>query len=195
MLYEGAPYEIVSPLSLSLKDLCTFFVRSGFDVVDLNSYTAPESPEQVQRIIALCKAAYQKEMDDAVVIKQQQEAEEKKKRLFQDKVLEQAKESTNWLLDKLQVLLVSKRIHIPPKDQKWIDQQLNEIKKQRMGSNYEKIKVLLQDLFVFLNSLEDAHYTSLVSDGENLFEGTCVTTYDLERQVEVLEEVHYQSAF
>jgi hypothetical protein len=54
---------------------------------------------------------------------------------------------------------------------------------------------LLQDLFIFLNSLEDIHYTTLSTDGEVLFEGTSVTSFDLERQVEILEEVKYQQAF
>ena len=59
-----------------------------------------------------------------------QEAE--KKKYFEDRLLKDSKIAVAWILDKIETLLKDKRIHIPSKDQKWIDTQLNEIKKQRM---------------------------------------------------------------
>jgi|GEM_PF-2983586 len=53
----------------------------------------------------------------------------------------------------------------------------------------------MQDLFVFFYSLEDAHYGSLAENRQTLFSGTTVSMTDLERQVEILEEVKYQSSF
>lgn len=195
VIYEWVPYEIIAQDTFTLKDLCTFFVDCGMEVVDINSFVDVQSPEQVARIISLCKVARAAEIEKARLEKIKTEENDEKKKYFEDRLLKRAKVSITWVLDKIETLLQTKRIHIPPKDQKWIDMQLNELKKQRMWSNYEKIKVLMQDLFVFLYSLEDAHYGSMAENGETLFSGTTVSMTDLERQVEILEEVKYQSSF
>ena len=195
VLYEWVPYQIVSPSSFTLKDLCTFFIRCGMDVVDVNDFFDMQTDEQVTRIISLCKTTYITEIETARLEKIKAQEEDQKKKYYEDRLLKRSKVSITWILDKIETLLQTKRIHIPPKDQKWIDTQINEIKKQKMGSNYEKIKVLLQDLFVFLYSVEDAHYSSIQENWETLFSGTTVSIYDLQRQVEILEEVKYQSSF
>lgn len=195
VLYEWISYEIIAQDTFTLKDLCTFFVYCGMDVVDINSFVDIQSPEQVNRIISLCKAAHTTEIEKIRLEKIKAAEEDEKKKYYEDHMLKRTKVSVTWVLDKIETLLQSKRIHIPPKDQKWIDMQLNDLKKQRMGSNYEKIKVLMQDLFVFLYSLEDAHYGSIKEDWTPIFSGTTVSMNDLERQVEILEEVKYQSSF
>ena len=55
--------------------------------------------------------------------------------------------------------------------------------------------MLAQDLFVFINSLEDTHYTSLVDNSQTIFKETAVSQYDLDKQTDILEEVKYQSSF
>ena len=195
ILYNGNTYDIVSSTSFTLKDLCLFCVYAGLDVVDVNFFEDPQSSEQVNRIISFCKKTYADEKAKEIEeqIKMKQEAE--KKKYFEDRLLKDSKIAVAWILDKIETLLKDKRIHIPSKDQKWIDTQLNEIKKQRMWSNYEKIKVLAQDLFVFINSLEDTHYTSLVDNSQTIFKETAVSQYDLDKQTDILEEVKYQSSF
>jgi hypothetical protein len=165
------------------------------DVVDVNDFFDMQTDEQVSRIIAYAKTSYADTKAEKVLEKAKEKEDDQKQKYYEDHLLKRAKVSIAWVLDKIETLLQDKKIHIPPKDQKWIDMQLNEIKKQRMGSNYEKIKILMQDLFVFLSSLEDAHYGSIKEDGTTLFPGTVVSTFDLQRQVEILEEVKYQSSF
>ena len=131
------------------------------EVVDVNDFFDMQTDEQVTRIISLCKTTYITEIETARLEKIKAQEEDQKKKYYEDRLLKRSKVSITWILDKIETLLQTKRIHIPPKDQKWIDTQINEIKKQKMGSNYEKIKVLLQDLFVFLYSVEDAHYSSI----------------------------------
>ena len=195
VLYEWVPYEIIAQDTFTLKDLCIFFVDCWMDVVDINSFVDIQTPEQVARIISLCKAARTAQIEKTRLEKIKTEENNEKKKYFEDRLLKRTKVSITWVLDKIETLLQTKRIHIPPKDQKWIDMQLNELKKQRMWSNYEKIKVLMQDLFIFLYSLEDAHYGSIAENWATLFSGTTVSMNDLERQVEILEEVKYQSSF
>jgi hypothetical protein len=55
--------------------------------------------------------------------------------------------------------------------------------------------MLAQDLFVFLNALEDAHYASLLDNSQTIFIETSVTQYDLDKQIDILEEVKYQTFF
>lgn len=195
ILYQGTPYEIVSASSLTLKDFCYSFVFLGMEVVDVNSYLDPQTPEQVSRIISFCKNAYITQKEQKHLEEQKAKEEESKKKYYEDRLLKRAKISTEWILDKITTILQNKDIHIPPKDQKWINEQLNELKKQRMGSNYEKIRTLLQDIFVFVASLEDAHYASLTTDWTPIFSQTVVSDYDMKRQVEILEEIRYQTLF
>lgn len=195
VLYQNVAYEIVSNSSLNLKDLCYSFVFLGMDVVDVNSYIDPQSPEQVNKIISFCKTAYTAQKQEKLLEAQKAKEDEEKKKYYEDHLLKRAKVSIEWFLEKISTILQTKEIHIAPKDQKWIDEQLNELKKQRMWSNYEKIKTLLQDLFVFLSSLEDAHYASFSDDGVPIFSQTVVSNYDMKRQVEILEEIKYQTLF
>ncbi len=195
VLYEWKPYEIVSSTSFNLKDLCLFFIYCGMEVIDANSFLDKLTEEQTARIITFAKTSYLEQQEKKRLLKIKKEEDEKKDKFSEDHLLKRAKISITWVLDKINKLVQDKKIHIPIKDQKWIDWQLNELKKQRMGSNYEKINTLMQDLFVFLYSLEDAYYWSIEEDWASIFLGTTVSTFDLEKQVETLEEVRYHGSF
>lgn len=132
--YDGMSYEIISSTSFTLKDLCTFFVYCGMEIVDVNSLLDEEkqTAEQSARIISLCKTAYINEIEAKRLARIKEEEDHKKAQYYEDHMLKSAKVSITWILDKIEVLLKTKKIHIPPKDQKWIDKQLDDIKKQRM---------------------------------------------------------------
>ena len=194
IFFKWSEYEIVSSTSFTLKDLCLFFVRCGLDVITLNSFTEPQTPDQINRIISFCKNTYQEEKEQERLLKLKTQEDENQK-YFEDHMLKKAKISLVWALEKVDFLFHTTTAYVPAKDRKRLDDQLNELKKQRMWSNYEKIKVLMQDLFVFLWSLEDAHYASLENDDSNIFAGTSVSNHELEKQVDVLEEIKYWTAF
>lgn len=213
VLYEGTPYEIVSSTSFSPKDLCMFFISLGMDVVDINSFLEQEkqTEEQSARIISLCKTTYKELLEQKRLEKIRQEEELQKKMLYWDRMLEKSKGAIAWILDKVRVLLESKKYVIPPTDQMWLDKQLDEIRKQKMWSNYEKIRTLMQDLFMSIYSLEDSRPRMLTEDGkpnydwtknprpvddsDPLFDWTKVSTAYLQKQVDTLEEVKYHTQF
>jgi hypothetical protein len=132
ILYNENTYDIVSSTSFTLKDLCLFFVYAGLNVVDVNFFDKPQAPEQVNRIIAFCKKAYADEKAKEIEEKAKVQQDAEKKKYFEDHLLKDSKTAVAWILDKIDTLLRDKRIHIPAKDQKRIDSQINEIKKQRM---------------------------------------------------------------
>ena len=193
--YEWQEYQIISSKSFSLKDLCMFFVFCDVMVLDVNSFIDPLDQRQSAKVLDFCKSTYVAEKEQFRLQKIKDEENRKKNLFAEDWLLKKAKISVVWILDKVATLTQNKKIHIPIKDQKWVNEQLDEIKKQRMWSNYEKLKDLMQDLFVTLHSLEDAHYETNKDDTGSIFAWTIVSEADLERQANILEEVKYHSLF
>lgn len=192
--FEGKEIRLVWTKDFNLKSFVLLFLGLWFDVVDGNYFVDPQTPEQIKKVIDVCKKELeiqQESQKDAA----KQEQEKEKKIYYQDDWLEKAKNVIAWSLDKVNSLLVDKWAFVSAKDLRTIKIKVEELKKMRMWTNYEKIRDMLQELFSIVDRIEEDYYASLEDSSEKLFDWTSVTAIDLERQVSILEKVQQQQMF
>lgn len=192
--FENQHIRIVAKKEFTLKDLCSLFLSLWFVIEDANYFADPQTPQQVQKVIALCS----KELDDqkqSEKIQQEQQQEAEKKIYYSDDGLEKAKQVIAWSLEKVNTLLTEKWAFVSAKDLRTIKEKVEELKKLRMGTNYEKIRDMLQELFSIVDRIEEEYYASLEDTSQSIFPWTMVTAVDLERQVSILEKVQKQQMF
>jgi hypothetical protein len=140
-----------------------------------------------------CKLELQELQEQKKLEKQQAQATEKK--FFTDQNLVKAKEVIEWLTLKIAELLTEKKAYISSKDLKTIKEKEEELKKLRMGTNYEKIKEILQEMVALVESIEMAYFAEANKTSENIFPESVVSTIDAEKEVTVLEKVKKQMWF
>lgn len=192
--FENQHIRVVWKKEFTLKDLCLFFLRLWFVLEDANYFVDQQTPEQIKKVLDLCaKELEEQQQSEKAQIKQKEEAE--KKIYHQDDWLEKAKQVIARSLEKVNSLLTDKWAFVSAKDLRTIKEKVEELKKMRMGTNYEKIRDMLQDLFSIVDRIEEDYYASLEDSSEPLFPWTTVTAVDLERQVSVLEKVQQQQMF
>lgn len=192
--FENQRIRIVWKKDFSIRDLCLFFLRLWFVIEDCNYFLEPQTPEQTKKVLDLCKKELdEQQQSEKAQIKQQQEAE--KKIYYQDDWLEKAKQVIARSLEKVNSLLTDKWAFVSAKDLRTIKGKVEELKKMRMWTNYEKIRDMLQELFSIVDRIEEDYYASLEDTSQSLFPWTTVTSIDLERQVSVLEKVQQQQMF
>ncbi len=194
VLFENQRVRLVGKKEISLKDFCLLFLRMWFSVEDINTFSDPQPLDQVKKIIDFCK----KDLEDQKNVQNQQIQKEKdaeRKIYYEDDWLEKAKKVIARSLEKVNILLTQKWAFISAKDLRTIKDKVEELKKLRMWTNYEKIRDMLQDLFSLVDRIEEDYYASLQDSSQVLFDGTQVTSVDLERQVSILEKVQQQQMF
>jgi hypothetical protein len=192
--FDWQEIRIVWTKEFTLKTFFLLFLWLWFEVVDWNYFVEPQTPEQIKKVLDICK----RELDDS----QKSEKEDTKKKedaekkiYYQDEWLEKAKQVIAWSLEKVNSLLVDKWAFVSAKDLRTIKEKVDELKKLRMWTNYEKIRDMLQELFSIVDRIEEEYFISLEDSSQGLFEWTCVTKVDLERQVSILEKVQQQQMF
>ena len=192
--FDGKEIRVVWTKDFNLKSFVLLFLGLWFDVIDGNYFVDPQTPEQIKKVIDICKKELeiqQESQKDAA----KEEQEKEKKIYYQDDWLEKAKNVIAWSLDKVNSLLVDKWAFVSAKDLRTIKIKVEELKKMRMWTNYEKIRDMLQELFSIVDRIEEDYYSSLEDSSEKLFDWTSVTAIDLERQVSILEKVQQQQMF
>lgn len=193
LMFDWQKILLVWTKEFTIKTFILFFLGLWFDVVDWNYFVDPQSPEQIKKVIDICK----KELKDDEKIEKEflQKKADSDKVYYKDEWLAKAKNVIAWSLAKVNSLLLDKWAFVSAKNLRIIKEKVEELKKLRMWTNYEKIRDMLQELFSLVDRIEEEYYDSLKDSSECLFEWTCVTEVDLERQVSILEKVQQQQMF
>jgi len=191
--FENKQIRVFGKKEFTLKDLILFFLYLWLEVENANYVNEPQTPEQIKKVIEVCKNEIesQKQVEKAYAVKQEAE----RKVYYENDWLEKAKKVIERSLEKVNTLLLDKWAFISAKDLRIIKEKIEELKKLRMWTNYEKIRDMLQDLFSMVDHIEEDYYNSLEDSSQTLFDWTVVTSVDLEKQVSVLEKVQQQQMF
>lgn len=163
-------------------------------VQEVNTFADVQSLEQSQRVIDLCTSELAQTQQQAQVLEQKKE-DTQKKVYYSDANLEKAKEVIAWITDKVDDLLLQKQAYIPAKDLKTIKEMIEELKKMRMGTNYERTRDLLQELVGMIDSIQQSYFDSVQDQSQPIFPGSVVSEIDLERALSILELVGKQQQF
>lgn len=170
-----------------IQEACDFFSFVGFDIDTINRFSAPISQEESQKIIALSKKAAEKKKNEVQQAIEAKEAKERK--VYQDADLESAKKIILRIFEKVDETLKRSDGQIGLKEMKQITSLTEELKKLRMGTNLEKIRETIQDLFAVVEKINIEYYQSIQDFNATISKESLVTEIDVLRELERMENI------
>ena len=136
-LWEEQTLEIRSPLT-NLKTLCSDLFRLGLNIIDINSIQNPIELETIQKLLASSSQEVTTEHD---VQKTQIQAKKNiETKIYSDARLNKSKEASDWLVSRVPVITQRTDRSLSFGELKQLRDLSEELKKLKMGNNFEKIK-------------------------------------------------------
>jgi CHAT domain-containing protein len=182
--WEGKTIELRSPLT-NIKVLCSNLFRLGFDVIDINSYEDPIEAETVQKLLS---SSSEEIITEHNVQKTQiQKKKNIEKQIYSDAGLSKAKEAIDWLISKVPAITQRVDRSLSFGELKQLRDLEENLKKLKMGNNYEKIKEAGNKLFQLIETLNERYYAGVVSKATLPIFGSVVTDIDIYKQLDALD--------
>ena len=170
-----------------LQEAANFFAFVGFDLRSINRFIMPITPKESEMIIAQAKAEAEKKK--AEVRKQIVEQEEKERKIYEDVKLQSAKKIVEKVFEKVDLTLNRSATSIEIQERKKITALVEELKKLRMGTNFEKIRETIQELFTITEKIDDHYFASINDPDKTINDESLVTTTDVDKELERMENV------
>ena len=171
----------------NIQEAANFFTLIGFDIDSINSFSKPLSQKEVDTIITNGQAAAAVKKAD--VRKQIIEKETEERKVYEDAHLESAKKIVERVFEKVDETIKRAAGQISNQDRKQLATLVEELKKVRMGTNFEKIREVIEDIFKLLEKINDDYYISIQNPNATISEESSVTTVDVAKEVERLENI------
>jgi len=170
-----------------IQEACNFFTFIGFDIIGINSYSKPLSQKEVDIIIATAKSkAVNKETQ---VREQIEEMESAEKKIYADEKLQSAKKIIARVFEKVDETTKRSASMLSVLESKKLAALSEELKKLRMGTNFEKIREVIQDIFTMLESINYRYFKSIRNANDTISPESLVTYSDVDKQQERMENV------
>jgi len=169
------------------QEAANFFVYIGFDLQKIQSTTANISDEESQDIIKKANAYAQNIHTKQSNTQQREEVEQKK--IYSDDHLEQAKYIVLEVFEIIDRTLKRSWEYIALQDMKKIIHVTEELKKLRMGTNFEKIRDTIQEVFALLKKVDDEYFVRIQDPNATIVSGSVVTMTDIDREIEKMQNI------
>ena len=171
----------------NIQEACAFFSFIWFDIIDINSYSAPISDKEILDIIT---AARTEAADKKAKVKEQiQKKEEQEKKVYADANLESAKKIIIRVFEKIDETTKRSAGTISIQDMKKIQSLTEELRKDRMGTNFEKIRGTIKDILALIEKINDVWYMSMQNPEATIASDTLITTTDIDKELDKLENI------
>jgi len=172
---------------VDIQEACNFFTFIGFDIRGINSFSKPLSKKEVDNIIATSQAEAKKKKEENE--EERKKVEENEKKVYADADLQSAKKIISRVFEKIDETMKRSAGSISLQDSKQIKSLTEELKKLRMGTNFEKIRATIQELFKLIEKINDAYYASIQNPEDTISDESLVTNVDVEKELERMENV------
>lgn len=170
-----------------IQEACNFFSFVGFDITSINRYSKSLAPKEIADIIA--KAKIDAANKEAQVQAQAKQEEAQEKKVYEDANLQSAKKIIVRVFEKVDEAVARGDGQIPIQDMKKIKSLTEDLKKFRMGTNFEKIRDTIQDIFKVIERINDDYYASIQDPNATILPESLVTKVDVDRELERSENV------
>lgn len=171
----------------NIQEACNFFSFIGFDIIAINSYITPISPSMMVDIIS--KAKIDTEAKQAKIREQREQKQAQEKKIYKDEQLESAKKVIARVFEKIDETLKRSAGTITIQDMKKIKSLTEELRKLRMGTNFEKIRETIQDIFTLLEKINALWYVSIQNNDTTISSDTLITPPDIDKELDILENI------
>lgn len=184
--FKGKSVDIITKYT-DPQEACEFFQFIGFDIQRVNRRSIPISETQSQDIIFKAKQQASNKIE-SIEAKQKAEDEAERK-VYADEKLESAKKIILQVFEKVDHSLKRADATIEFQEMKEIKALTEELKKLRMGTNFEKIRSTIQELFKVIDTVDDAYFASIQNSNVTIAPDSLVTMTDVDRELERMEKV------
>ncbi len=167
-----------------IAEACDFFVFLWFDITEMNSFTTPITQEASQ--IFITKAQEIAIERQAKIKEDIAKQSDKAKAMFEDKDLKSAREIILKIVARVDLTTRRSGKMIETRDLKKIEWLTEDLKKQRMGTNFEKIKLTISELLTIIDTYDRKRYAN-TQDPITIFPESIITTMDLKQEMEHME--------
>ncbi len=171
----------------SIQEACFFFSFIWFDIVYINSYSAPISNKEMTGIITAARAAAEEKK--AKVKEQIQKKEDQEKKVYADANLQSAKKIIIRIFEKIDETTKRSAGTISIQDMKKIQELTEELRKDRMGTNFEKIRGTIKDILIWIEKINAVWYMSMQNPEATIASDTLITTIDIDQELDRLENI------
>lgn len=170
-----------------IQKACNFFSFIGFDILYINSYYAPISSKEMIGVINKARnESIEKKIQDREKI---QKKEEQEKKVYEDVDLQAAKKIIFRVFEKVEETVKRSTGTIPIKDMKKIQSLTEELRKLRMGTNFEKTRDTIKELFDIIERINKQRYRENKNPNDIILKDSLVTTQDVNQEMERMENV------
>jgi len=170
-----------------IQEACNFFTFIGFDIIGINSYTKPLSKKEIDIIITNGQAdAATKKAD---VWKNILEKETEERKVYQDEDLQSAKKIIVRVFEKVEEATKRSAGTLSLVESKKLKALTEELKKLRMGTNFEKIRETIQEIFKIIEATNDSYYASIQNPNDTISPESSVTPVDVDKELDRMENV------
>lgn len=170
-----------------IQEACNFFTFIGFDITTINSFSKPLSQKEIDTIIT--NGQTDASIKKADVRKQIIEKEDEERKVYQDEHLESAKKIIVRVFEKVDETTKRSAGTMSLADSKKLKALVEELKKLRMGTNFEKIRETIQDIFKMIEAINDVYYASIQNPNDTISNESLVTPVDVDKELERMENV------
>lgn len=171
---------------VDIQEACNFFMFIGFDITVINSFSKPLSQKEVDTIIANGQAEAASKKAD--VWKNIIEKETEERKVYEDAHLESAKKIIVRVFEKVDETNKRSAGQISLQDKKQLTAFVEELKKLRMGTNFEKIRETIQDIFTLIEKLNTQYYAS-IQTSTTISPESLVTPVDVDKELDRMENI------
>jgi hypothetical protein len=168
-----------------IQEACDFFTFVGFSITNINSYSKPLTKTEVLAIIE--KAQRDAELKRIQVQEQLDKKEAQERKVYQDAHLEAAKKIIVRVFEKVEETTKRSAGTVAILDTKRIHDLTEELRKLRMGTNFEKIRDTIQELFAIMETIDNEWYASIQNPSTTILPGSIVTPVDVDRELDRME--------
>jgi len=178
--------EIVTKYK-DIQAACDFFSFVGFDIIYINSYSTPIPQASMIEIIS--KARAEAEKKKAQVKEQIEKKEAQEKKVYEDANLQSAKKIIVRVFEKVDETTKRSAGQIAIQDMKKIQELTEELRKDRMGTNFEKIRGTIKEILALIERLNAARYLSMQNPEATIASDTLITTIDIDKELDRMENI------
>ncbi len=178
--------EIVTKYD-NIQEAANFFSFIGFELANINSYTTPLPRDQVVAIILQAQTVASDRR--AAVQEEIKKIEAQEKKVYRNEDLEIAKKVIMRVFEKIDETTKRSAGTIGIIEMKKIQSLTEELRKLRMGTNFEKIRDTIQELFVMLDTIDAERYASIQNPNDTILPESLVTKVDVEKELNMMENI------
>lgn len=164
----------------SVEEVCEKLLDLWLEIAEINSFTKPLSKEEVQMIFdsTLARVQARQTAEQQIISSRKEE----QKKIYDDPKLARSKVIVEWIFARIPMILQSLWWDITSQEIKHINVLQEDLKKLRMGNNYEKIRDLASEILTRMQQMEEVTLSLHPEQAKNVIDGSIVTDQDIQRE-------------